>query len=63
MEKLNYPLLLSRYVEKFDLQSTCGFDLLSVAELYRFKKGELLLNVNHVPGHIYFLVKGKVKVF
>lgn len=63
MRKLNEPEKLAEYVQKLNLQSLCGFDLMDVAVLCRFEKGEYLLNTSRIPQHIYILVRGKVRVF
>lgn len=63
MKKLDNPKLLSRYIQKYQLESVCGFKMADVAQLYQFDKKEYILRCEKKSNYIFFLIDGKIKVF
>lgn len=63
MKKINNKKLLSQYIQKYHLESVCGFDIGEIADLYQFKKKEFILKCDRKSNYLFFLVDGKIKVF
>lgn len=63
MKYLNNPKLLDYYIEKFSFESFLNENLINCCELHYFDKKEFICNLNKRLTFMYFLVKGKAKVF
>ena len=59
--------LMKDFIDQFQefsmLDDAAKLDLISVARLQHFKKGEVILPVGNVCRHLYFVNSGLVKIF
>lgn len=63
MRKIKDIALLKKYVQQYDLQSYMNTDLLTIAELRSFGKGEKIIQIEKQADYLYFLVEGKAMVY
>ncbi|MBC8062017.1 MAG: cyclic nucleotide-binding domain-containing protein [Clostridiaceae bacterium] len=57
LDELNY------YIEKFDISDVFEKDMRNFMELHSFQRGEQIYRTSEKTEYLYFLVKGKFKVF
>jgi CRP/FNR family putative post-exponential-phase nitrogen-starvation transcriptional regulator len=63
MRRINNLNMLLSYIEKYNLNSIFEKDMIQYMELFSFSKGELVCSKNSEMNYMYFLVKGKLKVY
>lgn len=55
--------LLNSYVEKYNLNQIFDAELIENLQLFCFDKGEIIFNKGIDLDYMYFLVKGKIKIY
>lgn len=63
MIKIDNKKDIKHYVKKFDIDKIFKNDMTNYMELYSFDKGEHVYMSNGDIEHLYFLVKGTVKIY
>jgi len=63
MEKINDPMLIRFYYEKFNMNSLFNEPLIEMFELIKFNRMEYLCYEEEKLTYLMFLVEGKAKVF
>lgn len=63
MKLLNDKNLMKHYIDKFQLDTIFDKDMSSYMKLFLCEKGEMICKIGDELEWIYFLVKGKLKVF
>lgn len=63
MKRINNLDMLLSYIEKYDLNSIFEKEMIQYMELFSFSKGELVCSKSSEMNYMYFLVKGKLKVY
>jgi len=63
MKKVKNPGLINQYIEKYQLKNILGEGLLSELELFKYEKGEKVCNNGDYLTYLFFLVRGKLKIF
>ncbi|KWW21409.1 MULTISPECIES: cyclic nucleotide-binding domain-containing protein [Peribacillus] len=63
MKKINDGRRILEYLDQFQLNRVFSEGMKKKISLYQFKKGEILCARGEDIQHMYFLVKGKVKIF
>ena len=63
MEKIYNAQLKELYINKYKLNDIFTDDMSGYMELVSFKKGEYICNENEKMEYLFFLVKGKGKVY
>lgn len=63
MRRINNLNMLLSYMEKYNLNSIFEKDMIQYMELFSFSKGELVCSKSSEMNYMYFLVKGKLKVY
>ena len=63
MKKIKDTSQLEKFIEIHCLQLYMSTDIASIANLYRFDKGETLITEGTISKYLYFLVDGTVMVF
>ncbi|AOT69350.1 cyclic nucleotide-binding domain-containing protein [Geosporobacter ferrireducens] len=63
MRKIYNPKLLESYIEKYNLKDICSIEVLKAMELFSYERGEQICTVGEPLDCMFFLVKGKMKVY
>ncbi|MFJ7755108.1 Crp/Fnr family transcriptional regulator [Peribacillus muralis] len=63
MKKINDSSAIPGYLDQFQLNRVFSEETKRKLSLYQFEKGEVLCSRGEDIQHMYFLVKGKVKIF
>lgn len=63
LKKSKDNTLLKTYIKKYLLDSFLNKDLINYCELHTFKKNEMICTLNETMNYMYFLVKGKAKIY
>ncbi|WP_411678745.1 cyclic nucleotide-binding domain-containing protein [Clostridium thailandense] len=63
MKRINNLDMLLSYIEKYDLNSIFEKEMIQYMELFSFSKGELVCSKSSEMNYMYFLVRGKLKVY
>ena len=61
--KIHDVVILSKYIDKYQILSRFSANLPPELELFLFQKGDLLLKAGKQSELIYFLVEGKIKIY
>ena len=63
MKKVHDQTKLANYIKTYNLQDYMQADLLELAALHFFKKGEHLIYLDEASDYLYFLVEGTITVY
>ncbi|MBV7276487.1 cyclic nucleotide-binding domain-containing protein [Clostridium sp. PL3] len=63
MKRINNLDMMLSYIEKYDLSSIFEKEMIQYMELFSFSKGELVCSKSSEMNYMYFLVRGKLKVY
>ncbi|MDQ0271645.1 Crp/Fnr family transcriptional regulator [Cytobacillus purgationiresistens] len=63
VKKLEDEKLMTSYLKKHQLQNVFPKEMESYLALYSYEQGELICHQGDSAGHLFILVKGKIKVY
>lgn len=63
MKLLHRPSLLLEHIQKCNMQTVFSFDVSSIADLFSFRRGEFLVELDTPSDYIYFLTSGEILVY
>lgn len=63
MEYIRSQSQIDAYFQNYNFQDYFGFDIRSYTSLVRFEADDIILQEGEPPSHLYFLLKGRAKLF